>query len=131
MTVTEEAKKIRSEVAQLSPGRGRKYTRNLKRRIVSWFERAVGSGMFETECSLAIGVPLRRLETWCNAAKRAAATDVPMPETPRPTSTTALLPVAIREDYPFGPGITFATPSGYRIEGLGLDQAIGLLRAFA
>ena len=31
---------------------------------------------------------------------------------------------------PFGPMIAFSAPGGYRIEGLTLDQAIGLLRLF-
>jgi hypothetical protein len=39
--------------------------------------------------------------------------------------------VPVRDDFPFGPMISFATPSGYRVEGLTLDQALGLLRAFA
>jgi hypothetical protein len=40
------------------------------------------------------------------------------------------MPVAIRDELPFGPTIAFCAPGGYRIEGLTLDQAIGLLRLF-
>ena len=61
-----------------------------------------------------------------------SATVVPEPVIPRPTESTALVRVAVRQDDfdVFGPGISFSAPGGYRIEGLTLDQAIGLLRLF-
>ena len=86
---------------------------------------------FEIEASKRIGVPLPRIEGWRAADREKANTLVPVPLVPRATSETALVPVCIRDELPFGPMISFSTPSGYRVEGLSLDQALGLLRAFA
>jgi hypothetical protein len=40
MTLNEEAKQIRAEVAALNPGRGRKYTKALRERVLMYMERA-------------------------------------------------------------------------------------------
>ena len=131
MTLNEEAKQIHAEVVALSPGRGRKYTKELRDRVLTYMERAVEKGLFETEASKLCGVPLTRIDAWRKAERHLAETYVPPPVAPRATSETALVPVMVRDDFPFGPMISFATPSGYRVEGLTLDQALGLLRAFA
>jgi hypothetical protein len=131
MTINEEAKQIRAEVSALNPGRGRKYTKALRDRVLTWMERAGEEGMYETEASKAIGVPLARIDAWRAAERELAENYVPPPVAPRATSETALVPVCVREEFPFGPMISFSTPSGHRVEGLTLDQALGLLRAFA
>ena len=131
MTLSEEAKEVRNEVARLRPKRGRKYTRTFRQRVVDWYRRATESGMLASECMHALGLSLVLVEKWRDEERRIAATIVPEPVIPRPTATTALVPVAIRGDeLPFGPMISFSAPGGYRIEGLTLDQAIGLLRLF-
>ncbi len=132
MTLNEEAKQIRAEVTALNPGRGRKYSKALRERVLAWSERAREEGIFEIEASQMIGVPLTRIETWRVAERHLAETYVPPPRAPRATENTALVPVMIRDELPFGPPpIGFSTPSGYRVDGLTLDQALGLLRAFA
>lgn len=132
MTLNEEAKQIHAEVAALNPGRGRKYTKALRERVLTYMERAQEKGMFETEASKLCGVPLTRIDAWRTAEREIAENYVAPPVAPRATSETALVPVAVRDEWPpFGPTISFATPSGYRVEGLSLDQALGLLRAFA
>jgi hypothetical protein len=131
MTFNEEAKQIYAEVAALRPGRGRKYTKQLRERVLDWMRRAREEGLFEIEASKRIGVPLTRIEDWRAADREKANTLVPMPIVPRATDETALVPVYVRDESPFGPSIAFSTPSGYRVDGLSLDQALGLLRAFA
>lgn len=87
--------------------------------------------MFAAECMEALGLSLVLVEKWRDEERMVAATIVPDPVIPRPTETTALVPVTVRDDdFPFGPRISFSAPGGYRIEGLTLDQAIGLLRLF-
>jgi hypothetical protein len=131
MTLSKEANEIRSEVQSLRKGRGRKYTKQLRERVLSWIERAIDEGMREVEWMQELGIPLQRLLKWREEEQRIAATIVPEPVIPRGTESTALVPVAIRnDDFPFGPTISFSAPGGYRIEGLTLDQAIGLLRLF-
>jgi hypothetical protein len=131
MTLSKEANEIRGEVQSLRKGPGRKYSKVLRQRVLSWMKRALDEGTREVECMEALGIPLQRLLAWREEEQRTAATVVPEPVIPRPTASTALVPVAIRDDeFPFGPMISFSAPGGYRIEGLTLDQAIGLLRLF-
>jgi hypothetical protein len=130
MTLSEEAKEIRSEVARLRPKRGRKYKREFRQRVVDWYARAQESGMLASDCMHAVGLSIVLIEKWRDAERRIAATMVPSPEVPRPSASTALVPVVMRDDLPFGPMIAFSAPGGYRIEGLTLEQAIGLLRLF-
>lgn len=131
MTLGKEANEIRSEVQSLRKGPGRKYTKALRERVLSWMTRALADGMSDVDCMEALGIPLQRLIRWRDEERVIAATIVPEPIVPRPTESTALVPVAIRDELlPFGPMIAFSAPGGYRIEGLTLDQAIGLLRLF-
>ena len=45
MTLTKEASEIRSEVEALRKGRGRKYSKAMRERVLLWLERAEESGM--------------------------------------------------------------------------------------
>ena len=125
MTFSEEAKQLRIEVAKLRPGKGRKYTPALRRRIVAWVESAKASGMLEADCSQAIGVPQHRFAMWREA-------EPPMVESAEtaPAPSTALVPVQVPSPIQVGLGLTFVAPHGCRIEGLSLDQAFALLREF-
>src|SRR5262245_44357429 len=107
MTVSEEAKEIRSEVARLKPKRGRKYKQVFRRRVVDWYARALDSGMLAGDCVQATGLSLVVIEKWRDAERMLAATVVPKPTVPRATESTALVPVTIRGDeLPFGPTIS-------------------------
>jgi len=116
MTIVDEGRSIRGEVARLRPDKRRRYSDELRRRILDWVSRAVASGMAESECSKALGVKTWRFRTW----RRAAATE---PQTLAlvgvGTTTVAITAVAL------------VTPRGYRIEGLALDEVVGLLRELA
>lgn len=125
MTFSEEAKQLRIEVARLRPGRGRKYTPALRRRIVAWVERAKASGMLEADCSQAIGVPQHRFAMWREAERPAVERG-----DAEPASSMALVPVEVPSTIQVGLGLTFVSPRGCRIEGLSLDQAFALLREF-
>jgi hypothetical protein len=131
MTLTNEASEIRSEVEALRKGPGRKYSKALRERVLSWLKRADDEGLYERDW-LQLGIPVPRLLMWREDERRIAATVVPEPVIPRPTESTALMPVALRDEglSPFGPMISFSAPGGYTISGLTLDQAIGLLRLF-
>jgi hypothetical protein len=62
MTLSKEANEIRSEVQSLRKGRGRKYTKQLRERVLSWIEWAIDEGMREVEWMQELGIPLQRLE---------------------------------------------------------------------
>jgi hypothetical protein len=116
MNILEEAKLIRNEVAKLRPDKRRRYPDELRARILEWVARATESGLLESECSRAIGVKSWRFTMWRRLplAKREPMALVPI-EAP---------PVAFA-------AVSVISPSGLRVEGLGLDQVIQLLRELA
>jgi hypothetical protein len=68
MTLSKEANEIRSEVHALRKGPGRKYSKALRQRVLSWMKRALDEGMREVECMEALGIPLQL--PWHYAARR-------------------------------------------------------------
>lgn len=126
MRLNDEAKQIRIEVARLRPGRGRKYTRALRRRILMWVENAKQSGLNESDCSEALGIPMHRFEGWRETERREAK--APPKEADGPP--VALVPVQSQSLIPAGGGLVFVGARGCRIEGLTFEQAFALLREF-
>ena len=138
-TLSDEAKQLRLEVIRMRPGRGRKYSPPLRRRILAWVERAKRTGMLDADCSHALGVPQHRFEMWREYERRdarAALSAVPA-ETPQ-EQTVSLVPIDLtapeRPSEPasirLGLGLTFISPHGFRIEGLTYEQAFALLKEF-
>ena len=125
--VSEEADQLRVEVARLAPGRQRKYSAALRRRILAWVDVAKQVGMSATGCGKALGIPKRRFEVWRQAERRAAAraTGVEQAE-----PTVAMVPVQTPSTIHVGSGLCFMGRGGCRVEGLTLDQALVLLREF-
>src|ERR1700759_2471698 len=121
MTILDEGKLIRSEVAKLRPDKRRRYPDPLRARILHWVDRATASGMTEPECSHLIAVKTWRFVMWRREVARRKATEatplalVPIHITGRPTSTT----------------MAVITPSGHRVEGLTLAEVTTLLRELA
>ncbi len=133
MTLNNEAKLIRRSVEQLRPGKGRKYSPALRHRILDWVERAKNSGMLESECSEAIGVPQHRFEMW-RSGERVESTamvpfELPLELSVEPVSKD-LVPIEVSPSILIAPGLAFATPRGFRVEGLTLEQAFALLREY-
>jgi transposase len=119
MTILEEAKQIRSEVAKLRPDTRRRYPDELRRRILDWVQRAAAEGMYDPACGRAIGVTAFRFTDWRRAEERASR-----------SGSLALVPV----EAPMlttSSGLTLVSPSGHRLEGLSLEQAVALLRGLA
>lgn len=120
MTLQEEGQGLRAEVGRLARGQGHKYPAELRGRILAWVERARDAGMSERTCGAALGLKPHRFEYWRKMATRDAA------------EPHALVRVGVHDEpTPFVSGLSFATPSGYRLEGLTMEQAIALLRVFA
>jgi hypothetical protein len=120
MTVHEEGQRLRAEVGRLARGQGHKYPAELRGRILAWVERARASGMTEGACGTELGLKPHRFDYWRKMAQRDAAE-------PR-----ALVRVGVHEPPVLcGAGLSFATPSGFRLEGLTMEQAIALLQVFA
>jgi hypothetical protein len=116
MTILDEGRLIRNEVAKLRPDKRRRYPDELRARILDWVTRAAASGVTESECSKAIGVKQWRFTMWRR---------LPLAQ----RETVAL----VRVETPSSPlaQMTVVTPTGIRVEGIGLDQVIRLLRELA
>jgi len=121
MRLLDEGKRLRAEVAVLPRGRGRKYPRQLRHRILDWVGRALAKGLTETDCGDALGIPMHRFEMWRESDRASETASVPA-ETP-----TELVPVEVSGLSPGG--LVLVAPSGDRVEGLTVEQAIALLKA--
>lgn len=126
MTIIEQGKQLRSEVAKLRPDKRRRYGVELRRRILDWVSRAGAIGVPELECSKAIGVKTWRFTLWRRIEARS-----PKPEPELAPEPLALVPIEMPVTLPMHSGISVVAPSGYRVEGLALDQVAALLREFA
>jgi hypothetical protein len=121
MTILEEEKQLRSELAKLRPDKRRRYSNELRERILAWVDRSVAEGALETECSKSLRIKTWRFVMWRRAIEREAP-----PKEMR--SSLALVPI---EPLVVSSGLVLVTPSGYRIEGLRLDHMASLLRELA
>ena len=118
MTLAEEGNRIRLEIVRLGDAKARRYPPALQDKILDWVDRSKHSGMRARECADLLDIPQKRFATW--RAERGAP------------ASKALVPVELREEaLPFGPSIAFLAPSGFRVEGITLAEAMALLRAFA
>jgi membrane protein involved in colicin uptake len=148
MTFLDEAKQIRNEVAKLRPDKRRRYPEELRRRILNWVDRATDAGQLEHQCSKLIGVKAwrftqwRRLETRMAQAEADARTTKAEAEAEAELRTAeaevgtaeteplALVPIAV-SGLAMGSPMSLVAPSGYRVEGLSLEQVAALLRELA
>ena len=124
MTLLDETKQLRNEVAKLRPDKRRRYPAELRRRILSWVDRATDAGQLESECSKAIGVKAWRFTMWRRSEARETR------EATAEQEPLALVPI-VAPMLPMGSALCLVGPSGYRVEGLTLDQVAALLRELA
>lgn len=136
MTLSNEAKLIRRWIEQERPGRGRKYTPALRRRILAFVDESKRSRMSVREISEAIGVARDTIVGWLREpAMLSEAPTVPL-EVPLDLAvesvSKALVPVEVTPStVQLGAGVALVTPSGFRLEGLSLEQAFALVRELA
>lgn len=118
MTIIDEGRVIRNEVAKLRPDRRRTYPPELKQRILDWVGRAMATGMERSECGHLLGIKSWRIKGWQEE-----------PAARRNDAALALVPIETPIWVPSGP--TIVTPTGYRVEGLAVEQIAALLRELA
>jgi hypothetical protein len=122
MTIIDEGRQIRGEVAKLRPDRRRTYSSELKRRILDWVGRAMATGMLRSDCGHVLGIKSWRIKTWQEEPAPGPAEAQPQAQ------TLALVPIEMPT---WASGPTLVTPSGYRVEGLAVEQIAALLRELA
>lgn len=117
MTLEEEGKRLRVELSRLGSLHGRRYTPGIRALILGWVDRAKREGISEAECGRRLGIPGRRFSEWRSLARREQAHD--------------MVPVEVHDEETPSLGLMLVAPSGYRVDGLTVEQAIAMLRALS
>ena len=118
MTLEQEGNRLRIELARLASSvHGRRYTPGVRALILGWVERAKREGISEAECGRRLGIPVRRFGEWRSLARREQAHE--------------MVPVEVRDEETPSLGLMLVAPSGYRVDGLSVEQAIAMLRALS
>ena len=115
MTTTQEALRLKRELAVQERGRGKRYDRALRARIVAFAEHRRSEGRSWAAIATELGGRFETIRRWCES------------RWPQRTAL-AVRPVEVVGD---GGGTTLAvvSRSGLRVEGLTLDEAIAILRS--
>jgi hypothetical protein len=135
MTIVDEGRKLRDEVAKLRPDQRRRYPAELRQRLRAWVARAEEQGISEVACGKAVRIKTWRFKLWREAAARSSddqteSTDEPESsdegqsgdgEHPEPLALVRVGTAATS-------GLVLVAPTGHRIEGLTVEQALALLR---
>lgn len=95
--------------------------------------------MREAECGRELGLAASYFTAWRHAigatetvsesVKEMVPFTLPLEMLVEPVSRE-LVPIEMPASIQVGTGLVFVTPSGYRVEGLNLEQAYALLREF-
>lgn len=120
MKITDEARRLRSEVSKLRPDNRRRYGEELRARILDWVARVEAGGGSAIECSRFLGIKKWRFQMW----RFGVAGVEPDPD------PTSLVPIEIA-DTSAPRSLVLISRSGYRIEGLSMEQVIVVLREVA
>jgi hypothetical protein len=118
MTLAEEGTKLRIQLVRMGSAHGRRYTPGLRKLILAWVDRAKLDGMRESECARLLGIPTRRFAQWRALAEQT-------------NWRKMLVPVEITKEATPSARLVFIAPSGYRLDGVTIEQAITLMRALS
>jgi hypothetical protein len=110
-----ELQDLRRRLGTIPRGRGRRFPADVRERIVAWAAERRVRGDWWCELSRELGVPARTLKRWA---------------TPRPGRAVSLRPVDVIDERPVRT-VTIVSPSGLRIEGVTIADAITILRGLA
>jgi hypothetical protein len=107
------ASSIRAALASHEPGRGRRYSPDLKAWIIEFAQSRRGEGASWVEVAGEIGIGFEMMRRWCMAAEPKSRAMVPVRVVPAVDEVT----------------VSVVSVGGHRIEGLTLHAAIAVLRA--
>lgn len=108
-----EARELRRRVARLQRGRpGFRFSASLRREIAAWVVLQRERGTWWCDLARAIDVPAATLKRWV---------------APRVDGAVAMLPVDVIDAPPMGT-VTLVSPTGIRIEGVAIADAIAILQ---
>lgn len=111
-----EAQDLNRRVARLSTrGRGKRFPAVLRERISAWVRTRRDRGDWWCELAREVGVPAATLKRWA---------------APRADCVVEMRPVDVIDAPPVGT-VTLVSPTGLRIEGVAIADAIAILRGIA
>jgi len=110
-----EASRLRSELARVEKGRGKRYPAELQGRVVAWAKGRRAAGASWQQIKRELGQKFDTVRRWCQPCA--------------PSRTRALVPVQIISEQPAARSVSVVSPSGFRVEGLTVSEAAALLRA--
>ena len=105
----QELRDLRRELAAHQRGPGIYYPDALRERITNWARRQLAAGATAGAATASLGIGRDTLRRWLMPA------------------STALVPVEV-VDVPRAMTVSVVSPSGFRIDGLTIDDAIAVLR---
>ena len=106
-----EAAVLRRELSRVEKGRGKRYPRDLRERVVAWARGRQEAGASWESIKRELGQKFDTVRRWCAAVAKSRAL-VPV----RVVATRSQRTVSV------------VSPSGYRVDGLALSEAAALLR---
>lgn len=114
--MADDGKALRREIALIGRGRGKRYSAELKTRVVAWAELRRRQGASWPVLSAELGLGLDTVRRWCEASAK-------------PTKRMqALVPVRVVPSRA-ARTLSVVSPGGFRIDGLSPEEAVALLRA--
>jgi hypothetical protein len=111
---SQEVWRVRAAVAKHRPARGKRYSPELKARIVAFAASRHDEGVSWEGIATELGLSNETLRSWRMAEA--------------PAGSQAMVPVHVVAERE-GRGVSVVSVSGHRIEGLSLDDAVYVLRA--
>jgi hypothetical protein len=109
-----QAFSLRAALASHDAGRGKRYPRDLKARLIEFSLARRGEGASWVQISGDVGVAFETLRRWCLASE--------------PRTSRAMVPVRVVADVA-DRTVSIVSGGGHRIEGLTLQEAVAVLRA--
>ena len=106
-----EAVKLRRELSRVETGRGKRYPKELRQRVVAWAQRRHGQGASWEAIKAEFGQQFDTVRRWCLAESR----------------SRALVPVRV-VSVSEARRVSVVSPAGFRVEGLAIAEAAALLR---
>jgi hypothetical protein len=116
---TQEAEDLRRDLRRHGRARGKRFAPQLRQRIVAYAERRRREGTSWMAIATELDACFETIRRWCGGGSVAAARQL------RRVEVTAEPAVAVSAPTP----LAVVTPNGLRIEGVGLDDVITLVRA--
>ncbi len=104
---------IRAALLSHDAGRGKRYPQELKARITEFAKKRRREGASWAQIAEDVGIAFETLRRWCIAMGETSPAMVPVHVVPDEAERT----------------VSVVSPTGYRIEGVSLRDAVAVLRA--